>query len=69
MEEAEHNPPAWRTSSFSNGSNCVEVALTGQGAFVRDSKNRGCTLSLSRMAWADFTTAIREGRYDFDLAQ
>lgn len=69
MGETEHNTAAWRTSSFSNGSNCVEVALTGQGAFVRDSKNRGALLSLSRMAWADFTTAIREGRYDFDLDQ
>ena len=62
MEDTEHNPVAWRTSSFSNGSNCVEVAFTGQAVLVRDTKSRIATLSVSGGAWQDFTTAIREGQ-------
>jgi hypothetical protein len=62
MQDTQQEAVAWRTSTFSNGSNCVEVAFTAQAVLVRDSKNRGgAALSLSHRAWQDFTTAIREG--------
>jgi Domain of unknown function (DUF397) len=62
MEDAQQDQVSWRTSTFSNGSNCVEVAFTTQGVLVRDSKNRdGAALSISHRAWRDFTTAAREG--------
>ncbi|HEX6357429.1 DUF397 domain-containing protein [Actinophytocola sp.] len=45
----------WRKSSFSSGSgdtNCVEVALAGQVAAVRDSKNAaGPVLVVPAVAW------------------
>jgi hypothetical protein len=44
----------WRKSSFSDhpNSSCVEVALTGTGAAVRDSKNAaGPTLRFPDSAW------------------
>ena len=47
----------WRKSSFSGGegdnSNCVEVALAGPAAALRDSKNSaGPVLVLPVSAWA-----------------
>ena len=49
---------AWRTSSHSHGTNCVEVVM-GDGARVRDSKNpAGPVLSFSRAEWAAFTGRI-----------
>lgn len=46
----------WRKSSLSSGNgddNCVEVALVGAGAALRDSKNSdGPVLVLSGSAWA-----------------
>ncbi|WP_231499816.1 DUF397 domain-containing protein [Saccharothrix sp. NRRL B-16314] len=56
----------WRKSSRSNNgnnSNCVEVALTGRSARVRDSKNpAGPTVALPN--WAGFLTAVKNGSYD-----
>ena len=56
----------WRKSSRSNAGgngNCVEVALTGRSARVRDSKNPvGPTVALSN--WAAFVTAVKKGSYD-----
>ena len=49
---------AWRTSSYSTNTNCVEVAM-GDGARVRDSKNpSGPELKFSRAEWAAFTGRI-----------
>jgi len=49
---------AWRTSSYSESGNCVEVTM-GDGARVRDSKNpAGPVLSFSRSEWAAFTGRI-----------
>ena len=47
----------WRKSSFSEGGNtdCVEVALTGRDAAVRDSKNpTGGILRVPVQAWRRF---------------
>ncbi|MFD9705223.1 DUF397 domain-containing protein [Lentzea sp. NPDC059081] len=53
----------WRKSSRSgggSGGNCVEVALTGSGARVRDSKNRANS-SVAAPEWAAFIGAIKRG--------
>ena len=56
----------WRKSSrSSNGgnANCVEIALTGVTAAVRDSKNpTGPTISLPD--WSGFLAAAKNGAYD-----
>ena len=55
----------WFKSSYSNGSGgeCLEAALSGGGAAVRDSKEpSGVTLAFSQGAWGDFVRAIRTGQ-------
>lgn len=59
---------AWRTSSRSQSTNCVEVAaLRGEAAPVamRDSKNRsGAVLIFGRAQWLDFIAAAKSGEFD-----
>ncbi|WDZ85150.1 DUF397 domain-containing protein [Micromonospora cathayae] len=59
---------AWRTSSRSQTSNCVEVAplRTGPAAVaLRDSKDRsGPVLFFDRTPWADFIAGTRGGEFD-----
>ena len=57
--------PQWRKSSYSNGTGgeCVEVAESGGGTAVRDSKvPHGARIAVRRAAWGDFVGALREGR-------
>lgn len=56
----------WRKSSYSGGGNdCVEVAFTGDGAAIRDSKNRGAgALRLCGADWTAFLAAARDGALD-----
>ncbi|GHH48733.1 DUF397 domain-containing protein [Lentzea cavernae] len=53
----------WRKSSRSNSGsdgNCVEIALTGSAARVRDSKNR-TTSEVPAPHWAEFINAVKRG--------
>lgn len=67
-------PERWRTSSYSNKTNCVEVAwrtstyceqetcvevATGSRVLVRDSKDPGPVLAFTREQWAAFTMALK----------
>ncbi|MEU4639885.1 DUF397 domain-containing protein [Micromonospora sp. NPDC023814] len=59
------NRPVWRKSSYSdnNGGACVEVAASGAGIFVRDSKDpNGPALDFSRDAWTLFVGEFRTHR-------
>lgn len=54
----------WRKSSRSGNAgdndNCVEVAISGRGVGVRDSKNRdGGALTFPAARWSAFLTALR----------
>lgn len=52
--------PAWRVSSKSNGSNCVEVGQHSGTILVRDTKNRHTAgLSFPASAWKSFTVSLR----------
>jgi Domain of unknown function (DUF397) len=52
--------PLWRVSSWSNGTNCVEVAIQDMTTLVRDSKNRsGRILSISSASWREFVEAVK----------
>ncbi|MEU4740004.1 DUF397 domain-containing protein [Actinosynnema sp. NPDC023658] len=55
----------WRKSTRSNGGgngNCVEVALAGRSARVRDSKNPGGP-TVTLPDWAGFLDAAKRGRF------
>ncbi|OLF08261.1 hypothetical protein BU204_34615 [Actinophytocola xanthii] len=61
-EGADGMPPftSWRKSTFSDESDCVEIALTPELAGVRDSKNAdGPILSLPATAWQALLTVLR----------
>ncbi|MFJ5728502.1 DUF397 domain-containing protein [Streptomyces paradoxus] len=52
----------WFTSSYSNGAGgeCVECALTGDGALVRDSKMTGMhVIAVGGDAWRSFVVGVR----------
>jgi hypothetical protein len=52
--------PAWRVSSKSNGSNCIEVRADRTAVLVRDTKNRSQgLLSFSTAAWEDFIKTVQ----------
>ncbi|WP_414937387.1 DUF397 domain-containing protein [Amycolatopsis sp. cmx-11-51] len=56
----------WRKSSHSGGGNdCVEVAFTGSGAALRDSKDPdGGSFRLSSSAWRGLLGAVRPSGTD-----
>ncbi|WP_199431842.1 DUF397 domain-containing protein [Qaidamihabitans albus] len=56
----------WRKSTYSGGGNdCVEVAFTGEGAAVRDSKNPAAgALRLPAAHWHALLAAARTGELD-----
>jgi Domain of unknown function (DUF397) len=67
---AEVYPPpdgtAWRKSRASGASgNCVEVALTSTGIWVRDTKDRpGPVLRFTELEWDAFLQGVRAGEFD-----
>ncbi|WP_329560287.1 DUF397 domain-containing protein [Streptomyces uncialis] len=58
--------PAWRKSTYSessSGSECVEVAVSGDVVLVRDSKRaRQPRLGFPPGAWADFVVFTAQTR-------
>jgi len=54
---------AWRKSSYSTATgNCVEVAPTTDGVFVRHSKHPAAgTITFGRPAWISFIREVRMG--------
>ncbi|GAA4864904.1 DUF397 domain-containing protein [Saccharopolyspora cebuensis] len=59
-------PVGWRKSTRSSQqTNCVEVGRVGEGAAVRDTKDRATGYFTTTGAqWTSFLTAIKTGRYD-----
>ena len=63
MEGTDRALTTWRKSTYSggNGSDCVEVGMTGRVVSVRDTKNRtGAVLAVGTCAWQQFAAAIRD---------
>ena len=59
--------PTWRRSRACQGadSTCVEVALTGQEVWVRDSKDpAGPGLRFTAAEWRAFLAGARAGEFD-----
>ena len=55
----------WRKSSASDPGDCVEVALTDDAVYVRDSKNANDSpLSFTYAEWRAFVSGARAGEFD-----
>jgi hypothetical protein len=55
---------AWRTSTYSGASNCVEVAFVEGGVAVRDSKQRhGPVLIFTVAEWDAFLQGVGDGEF------
>jgi Domain of unknown function (DUF397) len=53
-------PVLWRISSWSNGTNCIEVASQNKSVQIRDSQDRdGRTLSVPALTWHAFIEGVR----------
>ncbi len=58
---------AWRKSSASGESNCVEVAVEANLVLVRDSKDRAsAVLRFTFAEWSAFLAGARDGQFDVD---
>lgn len=57
---------SWRKSSYSGGGNqCVEIGKAPAAVGVRDTKDRSYgTLVVTPQRFADFLTAIKDGKFD-----
>jgi hypothetical protein len=66
MTPSHTTPETWRKSSYSTAqANCVELAETPNGVFLRDSKHPGGgALTFSRAELAAFIAACRAGELD-----
>lgn len=64
----DHQMPAdqfWRKSTASGATGCVEVAVTADGVWVRDTKDRpGPVLRFTRTEWDAFVAGVRQGEFD-----
>jgi hypothetical protein len=56
----------WKTSTRSGGSgNCVEVAITDNAVYVRDTKDRSKTPHIYTHAeWDAFTGGVKDNEFD-----
>lgn len=62
-----HDSLIWRQSTFSGGTNCVEVALTAEElVYIRDSHSvgNGPVLAISLSSWRYLLNRIRTGELD-----
>ena len=68
MSQHHHSTAHWRTSSFSDGMQCVEVAAIDGGIAVRDSKDPdGPVLHFTHGEMLAFLQGAKAGEFD-DLA-
>jgi hypothetical protein len=55
----------WRKSTFSQVSECVEVAIGNDAVRVRDTKDRaGGALTFTLPEWRAFLAGVRHGEFD-----
>jgi Domain of unknown function (DUF397) len=54
----------WHRAQTCSGSECVEVAVTGGGVTMRNSKDPATTLKFTVTEWLEFVAGIRAGDFD-----
>ncbi|PRW63296.1 DUF397 domain-containing protein [Actinopolyspora mortivallis] len=61
-----HHPTGWTKSSRSKQhTHCVEVGRVGDGAAVRDTKNRDLGyVTATRQQWTAFLDAVKNNRFE-----
>lgn len=61
-----HNFLTWRRSTFSGGTNCVEVATAEGAVYIRDSKSLGDgqIIATSLSSWQALLNSVRAGELD-----
>jgi Domain of unknown function (DUF397) len=60
MADNEESRVAWRKSSASDSSGCVQVAVVGGWVLIRDSANRnGAVLKFTPSAWSALVARTR----------
>jgi Domain of unknown function (DUF397) len=59
----------WRKSTRSSQGNCVEVAGTGDGVLVRDTKDggQGAVLAFTSAEWSAFLAGAAAGEFALDV--
>ena len=63
---ADFSRAAWRTSTYSGGNGCVEVAFDDGQVAIRDTKDRqGPVLVFAANEWEAFLAGAREGQFEF----
>lgn len=61
----ETDQPTWLKASYCASSECIEVALYGTGAAVRDSKHpAGGQIVYTSAQWRSLLHGIKSGQYD-----
>jgi hypothetical protein len=61
----ETDQPTWRKASYCASSECIEVALYGTGAAVRDSKQPAeGSITYTSAQWRSLLQGIKSGQYD-----
>jgi hypothetical protein len=64
---SDHDALRWRTASFCHPSGCVEVAVTDDSVYVRNSRNPSQEpLIFDYSEWHAFVRGVRN--YEFDVA-
>jgi Domain of unknown function (DUF397) len=65
-ECSESDGRVFRTSSFSGGGNCVEVARSSNGDYiVRHSRRHGSDVVFSAAEWKAFVSGVKNAEFDF----
>lgn len=65
MSEPQRGGLVWRTAVACGGGECVEVAPTGAGVAIRDSKDPdGAILRYSPVEWNAFLVGAKNGDFD-----
>lgn len=66
MSEPDHASLSWRKSSASpDGSNCVEVAISPESVYLKNSRHSGGpVLQFLHREWAAFLSGVHNGEFE-----
>jgi hypothetical protein len=69
VSEQDHSGLAWRKSSASESGSSIEVAISPEAVYIRDSRHRSeLVLWFPHEDWAAFLVGARNGEFDLPAA-